>query len=615
MTPVTNVMLLQSKLDRSNKYVLYVTDEQDALNKIGSSVISSSFITLQNCYWQRDNFTIRAPYNINDLRKYNYCVYRNGGDSNKKTIFAFIDSLVYVNDELTYINITTDSWMTFSYECNFEDSLMERCHPEPEEEAADNRKQLNYFNEPVSPMMITNFKELPLEGDDIIYYTSMVNISGTTGLAANIGSYLTAYVQYIKYQYTLNQGGVGDWVNWWNNLESDTIVIGGINQRPTFGLKADDSTGMNSINLLFKWVQQCDLSSMLVSCYIVPAGLNDDKKGQLVNNVKYEFSDTDVSETMNWYRNDENISWNKIYYSPQFNKLGFRFCGREVEVPFENIESPLILNSGAMTLDFEIISNWSEDGCAYMKPKFLINNDEFILAGPSWDKLSINVYSGNTIGLMLDQFNARMNRASKIGGAITTGLGIAAGMIGASPAIGNYLAAQAGEVTRDQYLPPSLESLRQYSEPYYKAGSTIAKIGGGAMMLNESLKRSLQPVQAIEIPSGATTIGTNSNSLMGLKATQPLAGFYHSYPISSSMQNLNKFFSTWGYDQGGLLHKININPGSLYFKYYKTVDSNVSGSVPQSNLEEIKTMFNNGVFIFKEASKYKDFSTVMDNHY
>ena len=69
---------------------------------------------------------------------------------------------------------------------------------------------------------------------------------------------------------------------------------------------------------------------------------------------------------------------------------------------------------------------------------------------------------------------------------------------------------------------------------------------------------------------------------------------------------IDGFFSMFGYKVNRLgtphLHV------RTYYDYIKTIDVNIEGDVPETDLEEIRKTFNNGIRFWHNTSYYLDFS-------
>ena len=121
VTPQTDIYLLKSPLTLSNKHQLTFSNATaqhkyfNSLTKIGIN---------DGSYQRKDGF-IRYPAHIDTIQEYNYCMYRNDNYSNK-WFYAFIVSMEYVNDNMTYIYLKTDVFQTWQFDLSWKQSFIER---------------------------------------------------------------------------------------------------------------------------------------------------------------------------------------------------------------------------------------------------------------------------------------------------------------------------------------------------------------------------------------------------------------------------------------------------------------------------------------------------------
>lgn len=102
-------------------------------------------IVFENYTYQRKDGTVVVPGLYDDLRLYNYMVYRNGDTGNKsKWIYCFITSLGYLNDNATSISFETDVIQTWRFEIenNFMESYIAYEHrPQYYKESSEDKRK------------------------------------------------------------------------------------------------------------------------------------------------------------------------------------------------------------------------------------------------------------------------------------------------------------------------------------------------------------------------------------------------------------------------------------------------------------------------------------------
>lgn len=75
----------------------------------------------------RQDSVLRIGAHIDSLLDYNYVMYRNENYSNK-WFYAFITDMEYLNDNCTAVTIKTDVWQTWQHELTFKKCFVEREH-------------------------------------------------------------------------------------------------------------------------------------------------------------------------------------------------------------------------------------------------------------------------------------------------------------------------------------------------------------------------------------------------------------------------------------------------------------------------------------------------------
>ena len=119
--PDTDIYLLKSPLTLSNKHQITFQNEEAQFNYFNSL----PKIQMDDTSYQRKDGYIRYFDNIENIREYNYCMYRNSNYSNK-WFYAFITNMTYENDGLTYVFIKTDVFQTWQFQINWRASYIER---------------------------------------------------------------------------------------------------------------------------------------------------------------------------------------------------------------------------------------------------------------------------------------------------------------------------------------------------------------------------------------------------------------------------------------------------------------------------------------------------------
>lgn len=123
ITPQTDVYLIKSPLEEDNQNQLTFSSKTAQANYFSNL----PHILLQGFTYQRKDNIIRVPRHIDDIRTYNYVMYKNNAYDDK-FFYAFITKMEYINDNMTAVTIKTDVMQTWLFDIDFKSSFVEREH-------------------------------------------------------------------------------------------------------------------------------------------------------------------------------------------------------------------------------------------------------------------------------------------------------------------------------------------------------------------------------------------------------------------------------------------------------------------------------------------------------
>ena len=123
ITPQTDVYLLKVPLEIDNINQLTFANATAQFNYFNSL----PKLSVDNFTYQRKDGVIRYGACLDDIIHYNYVMYRNDAYSNK-WFYAFIDGMEYLNDNVTAISISTDTWQTWQFDLTYKKVFVEREH-------------------------------------------------------------------------------------------------------------------------------------------------------------------------------------------------------------------------------------------------------------------------------------------------------------------------------------------------------------------------------------------------------------------------------------------------------------------------------------------------------
>lgn len=120
---------------------------------------------------------------------------------------------------------------------------------------------------------------------------------------------------------------------------------------------------------------------------------------------------------------------------------------------------------------------------------------------------------------------------------------------------------------------------------------------GIASTLAEVYKQSLVPDQARgNINCGDVVTAEGSNDFI----------FYNMSIKAQQAKIIDDYFTMYGYKVNTV--KLPNITGRTNWNYVKTVNCNITGNIPQQDIQEIKNMFNNGVTLWHNPSTFLDYS-------
>lgn len=647
MTPISEITLFASKLDISNKYVLYYSS--GFLKGVVNSVSSSSK-TFTNCYWIRENVSFRCNGNINDLKKYNYCVYANPSkESGVKQYGAFIVNFTYINDAMTEIVIATDSWLTYLPQITFNDSAMLQCHPTKNYE----NNILNYNAENVDVMLFPEtltpipFADGVDDSKDRILVTGLVPIKPDINLedlvkktttyrgAQNLYGSDKAETAWENITRAVELEGT-EYLQWFeDNLKSYICSFQGIYQRPTTVYAKEESQLLKEI---LDALAITELTGLFVSAYLIPgifAETLKDFTGGTAITTEFRRVGVGSGKSIYFHRDLSNIKWNKILYSPQFNNLSVNFFGSTNELPlrilsqYKKFALPASMG-GNVKIQYDIKPLFNEKGCAILTTYLSDEEDSTslnpisMITSPKWDHVNIEGFAPTTLSENIDV-------GLQSGGQI---LNTIKSVIKGLANINEVGISYSNKYLRGLYSGSSNESLMNL----YETDSPLLQEASLNLAYRQVQREALgkkyntyTPIPSITLPTYPTAItgikeinegnvwsrsSIGNSSISAYLMTAPPIVYSWCYPNNDGTQILNHYFGLYGYNFNGDIQPIEIQNDSLNWVFYRTVDCNIVGKdVPQENLLTIKSMFDNGVFIFQNANTYKDLSHAENNHY
>lgn len=502
-------------------------------------------LEVDNFTYQRADSIIRYPAHIDDIITYNYCMYQNENYTDK-WFYAFITGMRYINDKMTEITIKTDVYQTWMFDIEVKTSYVEREH------VNDDTRGLNTYPEGLETGEYTIM--------DSYYTGSLINPS------SNIYGYYTVFSSswdpYAQQETSSTYGGV--------TCGSSYFVMG-------------DS---NSIRYFLNIMASQAKNDAIVGAFIVPRQLfyQGDMSSAIPGNwwsyghesgglayYPYKKLDDIYLATLTKYNNSEALLMAQptFYpadktannYTPKNNKL--------LTYPYSYIE--INNNSGGQAIlryedfdtsstlgliEFDVVGTITPGCSVTCIPLYYKNKTRNYEESLTMGKYPIASYQVDMYTNWLTQNSLSLNigvgeQLLNIGGNLLTGnIGDA---IGGAFGIGKTMA----EVEKQKMVPPQTEGNTNNGDVAYASNNL------GFTFYRKSIKKEYA-------------------------------------------EKLDNYFNMFGY-------RVNITKvpnvfGRTYFNYVKTIDVNIEGYIPQTDLQEIKDMFNNGVTFWHDTGHFLDYS-------
>lgn len=121
--PSTSIFLCSIPyLDETYEHTVNFQSEQNQKNWFGGMVQRR----FENCYYNRKDYTINLPVNVDEIQHCNYLFYRNNIDM--KTYYCFIIESEYVSENNCKIYFDIDVLQTYMFDYHLVESFIEKCH-------------------------------------------------------------------------------------------------------------------------------------------------------------------------------------------------------------------------------------------------------------------------------------------------------------------------------------------------------------------------------------------------------------------------------------------------------------------------------------------------------
>lgn len=561
ITPQTDIWLLKVPLEISDMNQLTFASKQAQYNYFNSL----PKLQAGDYTYQRKDGTIRYAGQFDDVITYNYVMYRNDAYSDK-WFYAFITDTQYISDGMTAITIKTDVWQTWQFDLTFKPCLIDREHTNDDSIGSNTLPEGLELGEFVTNGAVQNFGGA---GTD---YCIVVEVSQVE----NPGESQTMWYDWASGSHTLTPSI--------NSLDRGTIPL-------VIGLR--EGAG-NTAGGVIEQYDRAGLSDSVVNVYILPKSLIGSNYNA-INIITYDYNtgealtnrDCVVPAISSGVFNLGNTTFSRpgniAGYVPKNNKLfTYPYCyfnisnnaGTSIPYHYEDFNGNITFKSEgvfcpssetkAIPLNYKNIDS-SENALDYS-----ISGAKYPIC--SWKSDSYtNWLTQNAINLNT-QWKTTLTSVgvATAGGAIRGG--ISGGLKGAGLGAGIGLMENGGSLialAREQHLAKTAANM--------VSDQVHGNLGAGDFVWSKYktpftyLPMSIKPEYA---------------------------------------RCIDGYFQQFGYKCNRV--KVPNITGRRNWNYVKTVGCYIDGDIPQSDMQEIKNMFDRGITLWHNPLQFANYGADND---
>lgn len=556
IAPNSEIYLIKAPIESDNLNHLNFSNQQAQLNYFQNL----PHLTFAKYTYVRQDSSIQIEGNADEIMRYNYMLYKNTAYGNK-WIFAFITNVEFLANEVARVSFRTDVFNTWYFDISISSSFIEREHTNNDAIGA------NTLNEEIgeSEYICNAGTEIPVI-DSSDYFIAIQCSDAPTAIKDYLNTRPRIY------------GGLrsGAWI---------------------FIIDATDAGANANFNNLIKWFDYDGKKDAIIAMYVLPKSFAPDAIIQSLSEGDYGADIYALPPTTMPYVTDQReITINTTIdgYTPKNNRL---FC-----YPYNYIK--LSNHAGSDT-----VLRWEEFKTEGHKAVFVTHAipnqgiDSRII--PKYYKMaSENIHAFYDYGLT----GGKMPMISwqsdyYLNWQATNGVNIPAHTAEYVKETANTgILNQA--INAEQNTP--VQAFGNLLGMTLGAGQTLSSLASGAGQFIKSVLGDISGAgfKAYMTPdtiSGCSNIGDlNFADRMTTFSVQKMS-------IKAEMAVIvDNYFSMFGYKT--LKNKVpNIN-GRRNWNYVKTKNCNITGDIPQSDMQELKRIFNTGVTIWHNPQTFLDYS-------
>lgn len=569
VTPNTELYLLKCPLEVDNQ------NQMDFASKTAQETYFKSLpkLHLENFTYQRHDSVIRVPYHVDSILEYNYVMYKNKNYSNK-WFYAFITKMEYLNDSTTLVTIKEDSWQNWQFDLTWKRCFVEREH------VSDDTFGLHVLDEGINPgeyvvNEVTNYTYISSTRYVIAVQVSDLPdeiLATSVGNGGTLRNYPRVYNALPNGCYTLcfcdpGTGSTYSIENMYEDLSHFIEWMTGVNKIdaivsmfvipcaliPSFDTIKRDPRYFKSVSTLQTgktWSTQflvMPATTFAVSIQSYTWTRNSTINGYTPHNNKC------YCWPFNYLMISNNGGSDIAYHWEDFDPSGAQFTAKGIVNQGCDVKLyPTLYKNAANTSCYP----WSMNG--QKLPTLSWNSDYYLnwLAQNGWDSVTQSIdRMGNRGQVFLAE-----NEKSKTGESNALG------------ALGDFVSAFGG-----------------YVGSLFNAVSNV--------VTGADYQASIVPdASKGNINSGDINFTLDKTCFTGYKMSCK----------ASMIKIVDDFFDRFGYKVART--KVPELHSRTNWNYVKCTEVNVIADIPQAALDEIKSMFRNGVTLWHNSTTYMDYS-------
>lgn len=538
-------------------------------------------LSLTNATFQRKDGTIRWPGSMESILEYNYCMYRNKNHGNK-WFYAFIDEMKYENDNMTSIKISTDVWQTWQFDITFKASYIEREHTNDDTIGA------NTMPEGLDT------GEFVCNGIQNEYYAHCELYNPELTPPSSTGPVMIC-VQLTTLKFTL--GGT----TYEPSNPPQYMLINGVPQGCYIVGIPYGQAALGALTSLVGAYDAAGRADAIVSIFLCPRSVTGWTKltGTGIWAGEYYYKPNVSTGAYSFNIFNVNLNTTIDGYQPKNNKLfvaPFNYFyisnngGTDVEYYYEEFRN----NQPNFTVQGCLDQGGAVKCFPTNSKKTSYNNGSSIM-GRGYSE-GIN---GNGLPMLSWTSDYYLNWQAKNGKnlAIQTGLQAAGMALGILNPLSTQAATHATSIdtaVERGYFPDQMQMSVNAGGPI---GSVLNFASSVANTQNMIRQAKMVPPQAK---------GNVAGGNLQFSADQCCFTIYKMSVRAEYARAIDSYFSMFGYKTNRM--KVPNLTGRTNWNYVKTVGCNILGDIPQSDLQQLKAMFNNGLTIWHNPSTYLDYS-------